>query len=359
MRHINIPIFIPHMGCPNQCVFCNQRTISGACFFERSDAGATVERVLSTAAEDDDVEIAFFGGSFTGIERSLMTGLLDDAERYVALGRVRGIRMSTRPDYIDGEIIEILKKYTVTQVELGIQSMSDRVLGLCRRGHTAEDSRRAVAMLRDAGFEVAGQMMIGLPGSSAEDEVMTAREICSMGCSASRIYPTVVFKDTELCRMCREGEYEPLGLDEAVERSADALDVFERSGVRCLRVGLCESENLHSEETYVAGPNHSAVGELVMSRLFYKRIKKEIDALFSVEGRVLGERSGDNSVERSGERSGEKRDIEIQCPRGSVSKVVGNKKQNKCKILREYPVKRIKVVENPRLLGYNIKVICK
>lgn len=328
------------MGCPNQCVFCNQRTISGTCFFDESGVRKTIDEVLSTAG-DSEAEIAFFGGSFTGIDRGLMVRLLDTAEEYVKAGRVCGIRMSTRPDYIDREITKILKRYTVTQVELGLQSMSDKVLSASRRGHTAEASRRAVALLKDEGFEVVGQMMTGLPSSTLEDEIMTAEEICRIGCAASRIYPTVVFKDTELCEMYLSGKYAPLGLDEAVERSAACLDVFERRGVKCLRVGLCESENLHSEDSYVAGPNHGAIGEMVMAKLFYGRITEELDRIFASD-KLISERKDLT--------------LEIQCSPGSVSKVSGNKKQNKCKILRDYCIKKVKIVEKGELLGYNIRV---
>ena len=328
------------MGCPNQCVFCNQRTISGTCFFDESSVTKTIDEVLSTAG-GCTTEIAFFGGSFTGIDRGLMVRLLDTAEEYVRGGKVMGIRMSTRPDYIDREIIDILKRYTVTQVELGLQSMSDKILAVSRRGHTAEDARRAVALLRDGGFEVVGQMMTGLPASAAEDEIKTAEEICSMGCAASRIYPTIVFRDTDLEKMYRSGEYAPMGLEEAVERSAGCLEVFERRGVKCLRIGLCESENLHSEDSYVAGPSHSAIGEMVMARLFYSRVKEELDPIFS---------SGDMGV------GGERFDLEIECPVGAVSKVSGTGRQNKCKILRDYPIKKVKIVEKAELLGYNIKV---
>ncbi len=320
------------MGCPNLCVFCNQRTISGTCLFNEADVTDIIENILSTYS-GADAEIAYFGGSFTGIDRELMIRLLDIAQTYVDKGRVTGIRMSTRPDYIDEEIINILSKYTVSAVELGIQSMSDKVLTASKRGHTSDDAQRAVYLLKENGFEVVGQMMIGLPLSEASDEVMTAKTICEIGCGASRIYPTVVFKDTELYTMMKEGKYVPLSLEDAVERSADVLDVFDTYGVKCLRVGLCESENLHSDMTYAAGPNHSALGELVMGKLFYKRIKELLDL------------TEENTAGKA---------LTVECPLGAVSKVSGNGKLNKLKISEEYGIKKLKVVENPKLLGYNI-----
>lgn len=335
MKHVNIPIFIPHMGCPNMCVFCNQRTISGTSCFNEDSVDGLIENVLSTVCGIKP-EIAFFGGSFTGIDRGLMIRLLDKAESYVRRGAVSGIRMSTRPDYIDKEIISILKNYTVSQVELGIQSMSDEVLRKSRRGHTADDSRRAVEMLIDAGFECVGQMMIGLPGSDIESEKQTALEICLAGCKAARIYPTVVFHDTQLYSMCISGEYVPLDTESAVERSAAALEILEDCSVSCLRIGLCESENLHSEETYAAGPNDSALGEMVKSRLFYNKICARLDELH--------------------EKDGVPEELCVLCPPGKLSQVVGHKKENKCKLSAKYGIKRFKAVEKEELIGYNIEI---
>lgn len=334
MRHVNIPVFIPHMGCPNLCVFCNQRTISGTCFFCEDNVKKIIDEALLTAG-DAECEIAYFGGSFTGIDRDLMIRLLYTAEGYVKSGKVCGIRLSTRPDYINEDIITILKEYTISEVELGIQSTSDRVLFASRRGHTFSDTQRAVRLLRDAGFRVVGQMMIGLPASSYDDEVMTAKAICDMGCVGSRIYPTIVFRNTELYDMTCRGEYTPLSVEDAVKRSADALSVFEERGVKCLRIGLCESENLHSEDSYAAGPNHSAIGELVMSRLFYERICALLEK------------------EKNAKNAGT---LVIECPKGAVSKVSGNRHQNKTKISYAFGIKKIKIIENEELLGYNIKI---
>ncbi len=336
MKHINIPVFIPHLGCPNNCVFCNQRYISGTSEFEEGAFKRIVDEHI-VSSEGAEREIAFFGGSFTGIDRALMIRLLDGAEEYVRRGLAVGIRMSTRPDYIDDEIVSILKKYTLTEVELGIQSISDKVLSLSKRGHTAADSIRACKLLCDAGIAVGGQMMTGLPGSTKEDEVATAEAICEAGCASSRIYPTLVFKNTELDEMYRRGEYTPLSLDEAVERSAAALAVFEAHGVKCLRIGLCESDALHSDATYSAGPADPSIGERVISRLFYDRIKREILS------------SGVNDLTG--------RALEVYCARGAVSKVVGHKRENRAKLEKEFGIKSVKAIEKSDLLGYNIKVL--
>lgn len=351
MKHINIPIFIPHLGCPNNCVFCNQRIISGTSFFSEEDVIDIIEQTLSTA-NGARAEIAFFGGSFTGIDRELMIRLLDIAEKYVALGKVFGIRMSTRPDYISDEIIEILKKYTVSQVELGIQSMSDKVLSASKRGHTADITEKAVSQLVGNGFQVVGQMMIGLPSSTLEDEVYTAERICEMGCVASRIYPTVVFSDTELDSMYKEGSYAPLDVEEAVTRSAEVLGVFVKNGVNCIRIGLCDSDNLHSSDTYSAGPNHSALGELIMSRLYYNVISDSI----AKHLKNLGLPDDVKSANELQKKELSSMIVEVCCSKGSVSKVIGNKKENKNKIVEKFGIKYVKAVEKNELLGYNIMI---
>ena len=180
MKHVNIPVFVPHLGCPKQCVFCDQRAISGVRSFDEGEARRVIERHLATLG-DAEAEIAFFGGSFTGIGRERMTALLELAEEYVRAGPVRGIRFSTRPDFIDGEILEILSRYTITAAELGIQSSSDRVLALSKRGHTAEDSRRAMELLAEAGIPTVGQMMLGLPGAEEALPIRVRRALDAVG----------------------------------------------------------------------------------------------------------------------------------------------------------------------------------
>lgn len=330
MGHINIPIFIPHLGCPNQCIFCNQRHISGQIEFDEKNVVKQIEDVLSTVTDKDEVEIAFFGGSFTGIDRGLMIRLLDTAQTYVCLGKVTGIRMSTRPDYISDEILDILSKYTVNCVELGIQSMNDAVLSYLKRGHTTDDTKRAIKLLTSRKIPFVGQMMVGLPTATLEDELECAEFICKSGAIGARIYPTLVFKQTELEELLFNGEYVPLTLDEAVYRSSKVLGVFVREYVPCIRIGLCESENLHSDSTFVAGPNHPSIGEMIKSELYLSILIKE-----------LNEKNSSNSVI-------------IECPRGATSQIVGNKRKNLEKLKEIFGFKKIKVIENDFLEPYNI-----
>ncbi len=317
MRHINIPVFIPHLGCPNQCVFCNQRTISGVKQFEASSVVKIIEDALSTVADGDFTEIAFFGGSFTGIDRSLMTELLKIAYSYVKAGRVKSIRCSTRPDYIDEEIIAILKEYSVNVVELGLQSTSDKVLSLTKRNHTFKDEERACRLITEAGIELVGQMMIGLPGSTPLDEIKTAEFIISSGASGARVYPTVVFRDTELCSMAMSGNYTPLSVDDAVLRSAEVVKLFRASGLRVIRIGLQASEGLSSSDTYFAGPNHPSLGELVENKIYLDKILREL------EGYTL-----DSDTK-----------VYINVPSGDLSKAVGQKKQNKNYLMKKFNLK--------------------
>ena len=332
-RHVNIPVFIPHLGCPNQCVFCNQRTISGVREFCPSDFVRIVEDALSTIEEDAEVEIAFFGGSFTGIDRSLMISLLKEAKKFLDCGRVHSLRCSTRPDYIDEDIIAILKEYGLNTVELGLQSSSEQVLSASKRGHGFSDELRACRLIKEAGLELVGQMMIGLPESSLGDEIKTARFIISSGASAVRIYPTVVFFDTELSDMLRAGVYSPLSLEDAVYRSKEVLKEFIGKDIKILRIGLCASENLRSEKTYFAGPNHPALGELIEGEVYYDLIRELLV-----------------------KSKGAKEFVTLYCPKGSVSKVLGHGRKNKIRLVNEFGIKRLNVKEDGSLNNYQVRI---
>lgn len=335
MRHINIPIFIPHLGCPNNCVFCNQRSISGHGDFDISSVRNELERAVSTIDyEKCEVEIAFFGGSFTGIDRGDMVYLLSLAKEYIDAGKAQSVRLSTRPDYIDREILDILESYRVTDIELGLQSMDDEVLELSKRGHTAECARSACRLIKEYGFNLIGQMMIGLPGSDIEKEIGTAKEISSL-CDGSRIYPTVVFDETELCSMMHSGEYQPLSIDDAVVRSEAALNVFIKAGKPVIRIGLCASDNLSDPEKAVAGAGHSALGELVYGEHYM---------------RVMREYIKEHRLELTGRR------VIVSAPRGEVSKVAGQKKINKQRLIREYGAVDVRVAEDDRLYKYSVKI---
>ncbi len=348
-RHVNIPIFIPHEGCPNSCVFCNQHTITA-----RSDGGASrdvrpeIEQCLATInAENCECEIAFFGGSFTGIDRRDMVRLLGTAYEYVEAGKVQSIRLSTRPDFIDEEILNILEKYKVRHIELGVQSLDDSVLLASKRGHTAECTRRACKMIVKRGFSLTGQMMIGLPGASTESEIATAEEICDLGADSARIYPTVVFYGTELCSMSREGRYTPLTNEKAAERAAKVYRVFAEKGVKLLRIGLQSSEGLEDENIY-GGANHSAIGEMVLSQYYFDLIVEKCKVLSE-----NGEISENDVIE-----------LTVFCAPGEASKVAGHKKINKKKISDYFKgigvsVHRVKITEDESIEKNRINAAVK
>ena len=332
-KHANIPIFIPHLGCPNQCVFCNQRTISGVSDFNPESVIDIIKSALVTL-DGREAEIAFFGGSFTGIDHGLMIKLLEIANKYIKDGSVVGIRCSTRPDYITDSILAELKAYGVRVIELGLQSADDVVLGRCKRGHTFEAEKKACRLIVEKGFTLVGQMMIGLPGATAESELETADFIISSGARAARIYPTVVFRDTELCSMLQCGDYIPLSTDEAVRRSAAVMNKFIDAGIDVIRVGLCSSENLASDDTYFAGPNHPALGELVENEIYYSKIKDKL-LKTDLNGIIT---------------------VKIFVPKGHLSKAIGQNKRNKSRLSEEFLLTDIYFYENENLSEYCVTI---
>lgn len=282
-KHANIPIFIPHLGCKNDCVFCNQKKITGVIRTDYSSVTGEIERGLASLTDIDteNIQIAYFGGSFTGIDRADMIYLLKLAYGYVKAGKVNSIRLSTRPDYINGEILDILKEYGVRTVELGIQSMDDKVLSACHRGHTVSDSVSAMERVKSAGFELVGQMMTMLPGADGESEIRTASELCKRGCDAARVYPLVIFKDTPLVRMVDSGEYGVCTSEEMIERTASVLEVFDSYKVPVIRVGLQSNDSLVSGESIYAGIYDEAIGERCRTRIYRRIIERELGEGFS------------------------------------------------------------------------------
>jgi histone acetyltransferase (RNA polymerase elongator complex component) len=262
--HFNIPIFIPHLGCGNDCVFCNQHSITGnAGWVDTQEVLSTITKHLKYK-NGKEAEIAFFGGSFTGLSINRQREYLSVAQPFLKSGQVIGIRISTRPDYISEEILNLLLEYGVDTVELGAQSMCEDVLKASKRGHLAEDTVRASHMIKDKGLRLGLQMMIGLPGDTEEKALYTAKEIVNLSPDMARIYPTVVLFDTELYNMYKRGDYKPLSVREAVGQSAKALKVFEEADIPVIRIGLQETESLG--RGIAAGAYHPALGEMVRAQ---------------------------------------------------------------------------------------------
>jgi len=278
-RHGNIAVFIPHLGCPNMCSFCNQRTISSTAAAPAPEQVREMLEKACTAIPDENrfqTEIAFFGGSFTAIDRGYMTALLESAYPFVKSGAVRGIRCSTRPDKIDVEILDILKRYGVTAVELGAQSMSDEVLAANDRGHTAADVEKASALIKEYGFELGLQMMTGLYKSTPETDLETARKIITLAPKTVRIYPTVILKNTRLGELFESGEYVPYPFETAAEICAEMLEMFEKAEIKVIKLGLHASETVETD--LLGGYYHPAFREICEGLLFRKRIEQHISA---------------------------------------------------------------------------------
>jgi histone acetyltransferase (RNA polymerase elongator complex component) len=263
-----IPVFVPHLGCPHACVFCNQWRISGQ---ERPAAAETVREAIRGAEgllREQERELAFYGGSFTAIPEQRQTELLAAAKEALDAGQIDAIRLSTRPDAIDEAALDRLEAFGVETIELGAQSMDDEVLRRSGRGHTAADVIRASAQVKAAGFRLILQMMTGLPGDSPGRCVESARRIIKCRPDGVRIYPTVIVKDTELYEMWGRGEYREHTVEDAVNICARIVPLFERAGIPVIRLGLNPTEEL-SGGAAVAGAYHPALGELVRSRILY------------------------------------------------------------------------------------------
>ncbi len=274
MKHINVALFVPDEGCPHRCSFCNQKTISGKTKpLTVADIENAVETALSTS-ECGNGEIAFFGGSFTAIERNYMLSLLEKGKEYVDKGLFKGIRISTRPDCIDAEILTLLKEFGVTSIELGCQSMDDEVLSLNVRGHTSADVVKSASLIKEYGFELGVQMMTGLYGDTREKSIVTAKRLISLKPDTARIYPTVVLENTHLASLYEVGEYIPQTTDEAADLCAELLVMFYEADIKVIRLGLHSGGNV--EEGFIAGAYHPAFRELAESRIYFRRIKEEI-----------------------------------------------------------------------------------
>jgi len=277
MKLTNISIFVPHAGCPHRCSFCDQRTISGS--VKVPDVGEVFELLKEQAPHLAErgmtAEIAFFGGSFTAIERGYMESLLLAADRAIKKFPVyTGIRCSTRPDCVDERIVRVLKKYGVTAVELGAQSMSDEVLSANERGHTSEDVRQAARLIRESGIELGLQMMTGLYRDTPEKCLYTAEQFIKLRPETVRIYPTVILKNTKLGELFESGEYKSFSFEETVELCVKLHREFAINGVRIIRMGLHASPEI--ERDMLGGVYHPALREIVESRIFLEDLKRQI-----------------------------------------------------------------------------------
>ena len=316
-----IPIFVPHLGCPNDCTFCNQKSISGQTKqVTAKDVKQTIEEYLKSFKNENLYkEVAFFGGSFTGIEQEKQKELLEAAYEFIKTKQIQSIRISTRPDYIDKEKLQLLKKYGVKTIELGVQSTNDYILKKCRRGHTFEDVKRASKLIRRHGFILGHQMMIGLPESTKIDELNTAKDLAKLKPKIVRLYPVLVIKGTELEKEYQNGEYEPVPLSQAVERCKELYYFFTHKKITVIRMGLQNTDIIsdpkNAKSEVVAGPYHEAFGQLVEDSIWYDAILEKIKK-FNVKVK----------------------EIEIEINPENINNVVGHKKENIKKLKDLYDV---------------------
>ena len=327
-----IPIFVPHLGCPYACVFCNQTKITGTQKqVTARDVEETIEKYIKVFKDKKNkVEVAFFGGSFTGIEVEKQNELLEAVQKYIRDGKVDSIRISTRPDYINKQILKRLKKCHVKTIELGVQSTNNYVLARAKRNHTFEDVKKASNLIRFYGFTLGHQMMIGLPESTALDEINTAKDLIKLKPKIVRIYPVLVIKQTELEEEYNKGEYEPLSVVQAVERSKDVATLFNKHKINIIRIGLQNTDEItdpkDENSQVVAGPYHPAFRQLVEGAMWYDAIVSKIKE-FNTKVKV----------------------VEIKANPEDINNIIGHKKENAEKLKENYDVE---IVVKPDL---NIK----
>ena len=313
IKHYNIPIFLPELACPYRCVYCNQFSITGLNDIVKADDVKTIidSHLASFKEEKRFVEVAFFGGNFTGLPLQMQNDYLDAVQPYLDKGLIDGIRCSTRPDYITLQRVQEIKRLGMRNIELGAQSTNDEILKQCKRGHTYNDIVEASQTILSEGITLGLQMMIGLPSSSEEHDLQTAKDIVNLGAEETRIYPCIVVKDTELAAMYKSGEYEALSIEEAVRRSSKLYSYFTENDVKVLRIGLHTSDELDNE-AYVAGPYHKNFAEMVFSNIWKEKL-----------------RCLDPETLRS-------KDIIINVPESQINHAIGWKGENKKLLLERF-----------------------
>ena len=341
MKHYIIPIFVPHLGCPNDCVFCNQKSISGQQkMITKEEIKNTIDFYLENIKDKQaKKEVAFFGGSFTGIDVEKQEEFLQTAYGYIKKGKIDSIRISTRPDYIDKTILKRLKKYKVKTIELGVQTANDYILKQCKRNHTFEDVKKASKLIRWYGFNLGHQMMVGLPDSTKIDEINTARELIKLKPKMVRIYPVLVIKNTRLEKDYLDGKYKPLTVIQAVETCKEIVPMFMKKGIEVIRIGLQNTDEITDPSIkgseVVAGPYHPAFRQLVESSLWY-----------------------DNIIEKMKELNVKVKKVKITVNPKDVNNVIGHKRENIDKLKDMYELDLIvKQDEKIKKGKFNLEVL--
>lgn len=355
-KHAIIPIFIPHLGCPCKCVFCNQQKITAKEDpVTASQVRDTVERYLSTLQHLDakDIEIAFYGGSFTAIPVKMQTEYLKIANEYIEAKRVSSLHLSTRPDCIDRDILDNLKHFNVDTIELGVQSFDDDVLRMSKRGHDSNCVRQAAKLISDYGFKLGIQLMIGLPGDSLKSCIFSAKEAVKLKPELARLYPTLVIDGTELYDMYKAGQYDALSREEALLRTKEMYRILRDADINIMRVGL-KSTDIIGDGTLSAingGTYHPAFRQLVEGELAYEDLREKLLALaakacasphapnikYNADNADFG-----RDLKLCKRESAEQIKVGIFSHPASFSNMIGNSGINKIRLKSEFPCFNIK-----------------
>lgn len=331
-----IPIFIPHAGCPHQCAFCNQKAITGTKenIFSADYIFQQIKNFLNYKGQRNPSQISFFGGTFLGLPAEKIIFLLDIAQEFVRSGQIDNIRFSTRPDSIDSRRLDMISGYSVSDIEIGAQSMENHVLNLSNRGHSVQDTESAVTLLKKRGYRVGLQMMIGLPGETADSPLITATRIANLAPDYVRIYPTVVLKGSPLALWLQKGHFQPLHLDEAVTLTKRIYLFFKSRQIPVIRMGLQASSELDSKKSILAGPYHPAFGHMVFSEIFLDTVSMAIDTLSDVEGQT----------------------VEINVHPKNISKMRGLTNKNIFLLTRRFNIQKLKVTAESSLSPESILI---
>lgn len=342
-KHAIIPVFIPHKGCPNDCVFCNQHAITArTADVTQDDVKRTIEEWLTTLEGTTVIEVAFYGGSFTGLTIEEQSSFLEVAYEYRKHGRINKIHLSTRPDYISKPILDNLKRFEVDTVELGVQSFDDEVLIKSNRGHNSGAVYEAVALLKEYGFEFGIQLMIGLPGDSLETCLYSAREAARLEPDLARLYPTIVLDDTELLNQYIRGEYSPLSREEAIEITKQMYLILYRAGITIMRVGLKSTDVIGDGGAINGGTYHPAFRQLVESRIARDAVDEKL-----------------RSIQTSFQAGKDRLKIDISSNGKWFSNLIGNGGENRRYFEEKYPDFNIKFRVNDELQDMEFSVFEK
>ncbi len=330
-----IPLFLPNAGCPHQCAFCNQRTITNTKekkFPPEKIPPLIDEYIAHKGKNRDRVQVAFYGGNFLGLEKGYIESLLEETEKYVESGVIHSIRFSTRPDTINNAQLDIIDKFSVKTVEVGVQSMNDKVLAMSQRGHTSYDTQKALALLKERGYETGAQIMTGLPNDNEKTALLTAQSIVALKPDFARIYPTVVLADSTLARWYKNGTYSPLSLNDCVTLAKKIYLKFSENSIPVIRMGLQAADYLKEGTSILAGPYHPSFGHMVFSEIFLDMAVSALKNGFELQSSSLSTSLNTAAIK-----------VHPSC----ISKVRGIKNKN-IKIIKEkFQIKDLKIIPDP------------